>query len=180
MLMRHAKSSWKHPGRTDHDRPLNGRGKRTADAMGRWLQQITRPPELIVSSTARRAHKTARRLARQLDSVPEIRLDERLYAAEVDDCMDVLHDIPNSRQHVMLVGHNPTIEDLLTELTGCREVLPTATIAVLEFHSEWGRLMPDQSAGLVAVWRPSEVLCSRGDIPQESTGDGATIPFGEE
>ncbi|MFG0335704.1 MAG: SixA phosphatase family protein, partial [Maioricimonas sp. JB049] len=79
LLMRHAKSSWADPSKADHDRPLNARGKRDAPRMGQWLLEQNLVPDRIVSSTARRARKTASRVASGCGYTAEIVHERALY-----------------------------------------------------------------------------------------------------
>ena len=81
LILRHAKSDWETPDVADHDRPLNGRGKRDAPRMGRLLRDENLVPDLIISSTAKRARKTAKLVAEASGYEGEIRLAETLYLA---------------------------------------------------------------------------------------------------
>jgi phosphohistidine phosphatase len=81
LLLRHAKSCWKHSELADHDRPLNKRGKRDAPLMGRLLKKEDLVPEIITNSTAIRAHATAKAVAKASGYKGEIILNKSLYAA---------------------------------------------------------------------------------------------------
>ena len=159
LLMRHAKSDWSDADCPDHDRPLKARGKRDAPRMGLWLVKQLLVPDLVVTSSAKRARKTAKRVAKALPAAIPIVTREDLYHASVRDWMDVLTDLPAESKCVLCIGHNPGLETLLTHLTGRYERMPTATIARLEVTGEdWPGLAQDHAGiELAAVWRPKEI-----------------------
>jgi phosphohistidine phosphatase len=95
LILRHAKSSWKHPDVSDHERPLNKRGKRDAPRMGELLQDKHLVPDFIVSSTAKRAHSTAKAVAKAAGYKGDITLNQSLYAAPPTAYIDVLRDLSN-------------------------------------------------------------------------------------
>ena len=103
IVMRHAKSDWSQPGQSDHARPLNARGQRSAEALGRWLKASGTTPELTLSSDATRTRQT---FAGLLLATP-VKWHARLYHAEAETYWDALCDVlPDT---VMLLGHNPGI-----------------------------------------------------------------------
>jgi phosphohistidine phosphatase len=116
-LVRHAKSSWEFPELPDADRPLNKRGKNDAPAMGQRLAGKALSPDLIVTSPAKRALKTAKMVAGEI-GYPKKKLviNERVYLADVVELMSVLHEIDNNYKDVFLVGHNPGLTDLVNDL----------------------------------------------------------------
>ena len=135
ILVRHAKSSWTDPALPDRDRPLNDRGKRDAPKMARRLARDNLKPDLILSSPARRARKTARILAKALDyDFEDIRLDDGLYAVEADDLTEVIRRLGDKPQCVMLVGHNPELTELAHGLSSKIAYMPTCAVAVFEFE----------------------------------------------
>ena len=106
ILVRHAKSSWDDPGLPDRDRPLNDRGKRDAPRMGEQLARHDVKPDVILSSPAARALATAQLIARKLDyKRADIRVDDRLYAVEADDLLQVVCELGDQQKCAMLVGH---------------------------------------------------------------------------
>ena len=112
-LVRHAKSSRDEPALQDKDRPLNDRGKRDAPKTGVRLAKRDVKPDLILSSPATRAFKTAKIIAKELDyNLKDIVLDERLYAVGVDDLLDVVRGLGDKLERVMVVGHNPELTAL--------------------------------------------------------------------
>ena len=116
LILRHAKSSWKDEQVGDHDRPLNKRGKCEAPRVGEHLQQANLQPELIISSTAKRARKTASKVAQQCGYQGVIELQGTLYLAPPDAYVETLRNVDDSVNRVMVVGHNPGLEQLLALL----------------------------------------------------------------
>lgn len=138
VLVRHAKSSWKDPAATDFERPLNNRGKRDAPAMAERLAGRGLRPDLIVTSPAKRARKTAVIMARALGyPKSEIRRDRELYLAELETLVAVVSELEEEFSEVMLVGHNPGFTELTDYFTrGSIGNLPTSGMAGIEFSTE--------------------------------------------
>ena len=158
LILRHAKSSWKDDQVGDHDRPLNKRGKRDAPRMGALVQQAQLQPELIISSTAKRARKTASRVAKQCGYQGIIELQGTLYLAPPGPYIEALRKVDEAVNRVMVVGHNPGLEQLLILLTGQHVLLPTATLAHVELDLAQWRDMNSQTHGtLVDLWRPDSL-----------------------
>ena len=161
LLMRHAKSSWSDPRMSDHDRPLNKRGQAAAPRMGRWLQENDLLPERIFSSTARRACDTATLIADSYESPPRIELFRDLYHATPDEMIDVLASHGGAAEVLMLVAHNPGIEDFISEITTQVEFCPTAVVAVIDFQVPWVELLVEAKGSLESLWRPREILADQ-------------------
>lgn len=158
LLMRHAKSSWDDPELADHDRPLNKRGKRDAPRMGRLLLKEKLVPDAILTSTAVRARETARAVAEALEFDAEPQVDKDLYLAGPAEILTVLRRLDDDADRVMLIAHNPGLEDLLEALTGSRDSLPTAAIARIDLSvRRWKDLKSGTTGRLVALWRPKEL-----------------------
>ena len=142
-LVRHAKSSWSDRSLSDRDRPLNKRGRRSAPDMGRRLAAQDHLPELIISSPARRAFSTARKIARELGyDRSEIMKDESLYFSGTGAMLDLLESLDDSYQRVMIVGHNPAMTSLMNILSGSSiDNMPTCAVAVIEYPmASWSEL----------------------------------------
>jgi phosphohistidine phosphatase len=157
-LLRHAKSSWDHPGLSDHDRPLAKRGRRATKALRPYLQKHAIAPELVLCSTARRARETLERIEPALGA-PAVRREPALYAASAEALLDRLRDVPDAVASVMLVGHSPGIEELADTLTGCPvgSTFPTAALATLELLcASWGDTGPG-TARLIDFVRPRDL-----------------------
>lgn len=144
-VIRHAKSSWGDPSLCDRDRPLNKRGKHDAPLMGRVLRERGAQPDLMVSSPARRARKTALLIADEIGYPrEEISIDERIYEAGTAGIVGLIQALPESAERVYLIGHNPVLTDLVNQLAGdVVSHLPTCAIAAIEFAVEaWSETMP--------------------------------------
>src|SRR5688572_1723538 len=158
LLLRHAKSSWKQPELADHDRPLNQRGKRTAPLMGTLLQDEDLIPDLILCSSAVRAHTTALLVAKACTYEGEIKKTRELYMAEPQDYVDVLREVSEKHVRVLVVGHNPGLEMLIEVLTGEAMAMPTAALAQVELSlKRWRDLDLDTEYKLVNVWQPKDL-----------------------
>jgi len=139
-ILRHAKSSWDNPALADFDRPLNSRGKEDAPLMGKHLSKLGIKPDLILSSPAKRAKKTAKIVAEQLGIKPEeIEFRETIYEASAQSLLYLVCQLPDSAKRVMLVGHNPGFTELANILGDIViENIPTAGIVGIAFDtSKW-------------------------------------------
>ncbi len=161
-LLRHGKSDW-NTGTGDFKRPLKNRGKRGAQRMGVWLWQQNLIPDLVISSPAERAITTAEKCCKCMGmTADDIVRDERVYAASPDELREVLKEVPADTGRVMLVGHNPGLEDLLEflvpdmPLPDDGKLLPTATLARLEMPDDW-EVLTAACASLKTVVRGREL-----------------------
>jgi len=158
LILRHAKSDWGNSQLSDHERPLNGRGSYDAPRMGAWLKQQGMVPELIISSTAVRALTTAELVAQGCDFEGELRLTNDLYLAGPPTYIDTLNQLPNDSERVMVVGHNPGMESLLSLLTGKDRRMTTANLAVVELPIDsWRELTLFSDGRLAHFWRPKDL-----------------------
>lgn len=153
VVLRHAKSDWP-IGVPDHDRPLGRRGRRDAVAAGQWVSEHVGAPDLAVVSTARRTRETWELAAAELGRGPDVRLDDRVYEATVRDLLEVLAEVPKDTTCVLLVGHNPGVQELVLALTGpaddegrllAETKYPTSGLAVLEVECKWPDLAPGRA-----------------------------------
>ena len=126
----------------DHDRPLAGRGRKEAPLAGRWLNHHYPDIDLAVVSTAKRARQTWSRVAEEFGTAPAQRFDERLYATSVDVLVSVAQEFPDTARTVLIIGHNPGLEDLASELTGTQCALKTSSVAVLSGPGDWLEIGP--------------------------------------
>jgi len=134
ILIRHAKSSWKNQILSDHDRPLNKRGKKAALLMGQKLAYKPIKPELIISSTAKRALITAKKIAKEINHPKsKIKADPNLYHASTLQLLGVISKSPNTIHNLMLVGHNPSMTFLANSLLKKHQFdnIPTAGMVTL-------------------------------------------------
>jgi phosphohistidine phosphatase len=158
LLLRHAKSSWKDKGVSDHDRPLNKRGKRDAPRMGWLLQKEELVPDIILSSTAVRARDTTVRVAKSCYYKGQITYGDSLYLGGAEAYLDALRSLHNEFKIVLVVGHNPDIEELVMILTEQVERIPTAALAQINLLIEdWSTVSSESKGRLVRIWRPKEL-----------------------
>lgn len=158
LLMRHAKSSWKDDSLDDHDRPLNKRGKRDAPRMGELLRSENLVPDFVVVSSARRARKTAEQVAFAAGYRGETRITGELYAAGVEKLLQVVRQTPETVTRLLLIAHNPGLEELLELLTDVYSPLTTAAVAHLEVPApSWQDFSQQMRAPLLRIWQPREL-----------------------
>ena len=166
LLMRHAKASRDEPGLADFDRPLAPRGTEAAPAMGAWIQQAGWRPEVVLCSAARRARDTLDGVWRDWPSRPPVRFEDALYTATAWDLLARLREVEAATASILVVGHNPTIQQAAVDLAGggdieaygrMKDKFPTAALAVLEADvPEWLALNPG-GADLRAFVRPRDL-----------------------
>lgn len=168
ILMRHAKSDWPEDGRRDFDRPLARRGGKDAPRMGKWLRRNGLVPDKLVSSPAIRAHETAKYVAGKL-RIPAKRivLDERIYEGSLRQLQEVLGAHGADSATLLLVGHNPGLEELLLHLAAAApprdtrgKLMTAGAVAVLEFDG--AICARARSATLRQLVRPRELKAAAG------------------
>ncbi len=158
LLLRHAKSRWDREGVPDHDRPLKKRGKRDASRVGWFLLSRNLVPQLVISSTAKRARATATRVARASSYTDDIVFDDTLYAAGPMGYIQLLQDIDDRYHRVLIVGHNPEVELLLEVLTGVSETMRPSTLAQIELPvTKWAAVRDYVGGELVNLWHRKEL-----------------------
>ncbi|WP_443971884.1 SixA phosphatase family protein [Sphingobium sp. CR28] len=142
ILLRHAKSDWSDGAMRDFDRPLNSRGERAARLMGRWAAQQALSCDMVVASPAVRVRETLDHFRVAFPVCPGPHWERRLYLATAATLLEIVHEFPQQIDTVMLVGHNPGLEDLILDLVAddglstmrhsVEEKFPTASIAALD------------------------------------------------
>ena len=139
-LVRHAKSSWSNPELRDFDRPLNKRGKRDAPFMGKLIKEKGVKPDLIITSPARRALRTAEYFAEEL-SYPKEKIirDENLYEAGVKDIVKVISDFGTDSETLMIFGHNHVLTDFCNSISDkFIDNIPTsAVVSLIPGTGQW-------------------------------------------
>lgn len=157
LLMRHAKSSWKHEELSDHERPLNKRGKKDAPLMGKLILEKELNPQLILSSSAVRARATVEAIVESVNYRGDVEYLDEFYMAEPAVYLEKLKSLPGDLERVMIIGHNPGLEGLLQIMSQRVESLPTSAIAYLVFPiQEWKELKEDSLGDLIEIWRPGD------------------------
>jgi phosphohistidine phosphatase len=164
LILRHAKSDWDSAAASDFERPLAKRGRRDAPKVGEWLYREGLVPACILSSPAERARQTAVKVCKGLDyKKSQIIWDADIYDADVTALLAVLARVPADAPIVLLIGHNPGLEDLIQHLTGGDydepddgKLLPTAAMARLEMPDDWSQL-DTGCAVLLSVTKPKQL-----------------------
>jgi phosphohistidine phosphatase len=154
VLMRHAKSDWSHPGLPDHERPLNRRGERAAAAMGSYLENSQVSVQRIVASTAVRVQQTLRLMQQTWRGLnAEIITDGRLYLASPETVQRVALEHLAECDSVMIVGHNPAIEQVHWALTNQEVHFPTAAVSIFVENSRFGENNQESKGWLLVDFR---------------------------
>ncbi|MFO0998425.1 MAG: histidine phosphatase family protein [Alphaproteobacteria bacterium] len=144
-LLRHAKSSWSKPELRDFDRSLNARGRDAAAEMGHYLADHAMTPALILCSAAQRTRETLALLLPAFAADTVIRIEAGLYGATREELLDRLSHVEAGVASVMVIGHNPGLEDLARSLaaSGPKDDLerlsakyPTAGLAVIRIDAK--------------------------------------------
>jgi phosphohistidine phosphatase len=144
-LLRHGKAE-QNDGIDDFDRALVKRGKQEAELLGDWLRKNQLQPDIIISSPAKRAIDTTKKLHKigNKELVPN--KDKRLYFEGLESIKTLLAECSVNHKKVLLVGHNPTFENLINYLAGAdnlpevNQLLPTAALAILKMPDDWSNL----------------------------------------
>jgi phosphohistidine phosphatase len=165
-LLRHAKSSWDDPGLPDRLRPLAPRGVRAVGAVARHLRTVAVAPDLVLCSPAVRAVQTWEGVAPGVPPGTPVEFDEAIYPGACDELLARLRRLPSQTQSVLVVGHNPGLQDLAVALAvagdpGLRERLatkfPTGALVTLEVPSDWHDMVRGGAATLLAYVVPREL-----------------------
>lgn len=155
LLMRHAKSSWKDPGLTDHERPLKKRGRKDTKHIARVIEKNDLFPDLILSSSARRAVETVEVLVDVLGYENEIIYSDALYMGEPGDFIEALKTLDNDYEKVMIVAHNPGLEAYVQIIDGEIEALPTAALGQMVLSLEdWQEISFETMGDMLGYWTP--------------------------
>jgi phosphohistidine phosphatase len=158
LILRHAKSSWADPYTDDWERALTERGARDAAAVGRMLRTLSLVPDLIITSDAVRAQTTAHAVAEAAAYPGKVVMASQLYHAQPDAVIDVIRTAPDSAPRLMIVGHNPGLEDLVTRLTGEHIGLATATLLHLELPvTRWQDVDQRTGASVIDAWNAADL-----------------------
>lgn len=162
-ILRHAKSDWDSGAKLDSERPLNKRGRKDAPRIGVWMREHYLYPGLVLCSTAVRARETLEAVVQELELQTErIQFIEDLYLANLGTLLKILRDIPVEHNSVMLVGHNPGLDDLVSflsktpiPLTESGKLMSTASLAHFKLPDDWKEL--EGRGELVNIVRPTDL-----------------------
>ena len=171
LLLRHAKSSWDDPGLSDHARPLNARGRRSASAIADVMRDLRLSPDLVLVSSARRTLQTLEALM-PFDDNALVEPTDALYLASAPQLLEAVRRTPETVRSLLLIGHNPGLHELAQTLaadapaargdarTGAArlaEGYPTAALAEFTVGVPW-RMVSDGSGRLVRFLSPRDLL----------------------
>ncbi|MFN4089302.1 MAG: SixA phosphatase family protein [Alphaproteobacteria bacterium] len=181
-LLRHAKSSWDDPGAADFDRPLAARGRAAAPRMGAWLAARGLVPDAVICSSALRTRQTWDLVAPALGGRPSVTRTGEIYEAPACRLLAAIRGAPPEARGVLLVGHNPGIQEAAERLAGAgsdpaalarlRRKFPTGAVAVFALDdADWPALGPG-GARLVAFVRPKDLAA--GDDNGQSQNRAAS------
>ena len=156
LIMRHAKSSWDDPELSDHQRPLNARGRRAAPAVGHALTARGYAPDTIWSSDAKRTRETAMHLIRAFPGAQQVHYFGEMYHAPAEQMLTLAaqHGEPGGVERLMWLGHNPGWATLHHYFTGRDHRFPTGACLVLERVGEGDWLEPGS-------WRAADLVLPR-------------------
>ncbi|MGH3661548.1 MAG: SixA phosphatase family protein [Micromonosporaceae bacterium] len=156
VVLRHAHAT-SGAGLPDIERPLSERGESEADAAGAWLATYGIRPDLVICSVARRTRETYVILERHLGRAMTVTYEQRAYSAGLDDLLDLVQETAEGHETVLLVGHNPSVYQLVLSLAGGAEAgFPPAAAALIELDGEWGYANPG-TGRLLTQWAPEGV-----------------------
>jgi phosphohistidine phosphatase len=156
-LLRHAKSSWKDETLLDIERPLIGRGRRASKTVGGFLTKQKIVPDLVLSSSAVRARQTTDIVMEAAKLITDLRFDERIYEAGSQRLLEVVRQIEKSKKTVLLVGHNPGLEEFLELLTGTVETMPTGTLSKVVLKASSWAAIGNKDGTLEWIVRPKKL-----------------------
>ena len=141
-IMRHAKSDWSGPQISDFERPINKRGTRNAIRIGGWMDENNHIPQKIISSPALRAKETIELVVEQISkfNLEDLTYEDELYLADFTQLIEFINTYKDKVQSLMLVGHNPGIENLVNYLcdrSGDKEtIVTTANLFIFKFSPQ--------------------------------------------
>lgn len=160
LIIRHAKSSWDQPGISDFERPLNERGKKDAPQMAKRIKDKGIHLDLVLSSPAKRAKKTARYFAEEFGFKKEdINLVEALYGATQTEFLQTVKEIDDRYNTVALFSHNPGISDFASSLTNVKvDDMPTCAVFALQVETESWKNFPDAEKNFLFFDYPKNPL----------------------
>jgi phosphohistidine phosphatase len=140
-LLRHAKSENAAPGLTDLNRSLNERGRKEAQALGQYIKKENIRFDLVLCSTAVRARETTELVLASAELTSNVRDDQRIYEAGALRLLEVISESEQSAKAVLVVGHNPALEELIQLLTDHAAQMPTCTLARIDLNvEEWSNV----------------------------------------
>ena len=174
-LYRHAKSDWNDARARDFDRPLNERGRKGAVVMARHILDYGQKWDRVIASPAVRVTETIERGSGAAGVTAPVNWDRRIYLASSATLLDLIREIEGDPAAVLMVGHNPGLEDLIFDLVPddgssplrdiVEEKFPTAAFAVIELDVDNWADVQEGTARLVHIMRPRDLDPELGPLP---------------
>ena len=158
-LARHAKSSRNQPDQPDHERPVIAEGVKRTKKIIEFLKRRKPQPEFIVSSHAVRAHETAKMVALELDyPEEEISIKKKLYLNGPESIMNVVFSLPDEKNSVMIIGHNPCMTEFVNNFVSNKiESLPTSGLVCVEFDTDRWKGIPKAKKKVKFIIYPKDL-----------------------
>ena len=156
-LLRHAKAENGSPGAPDSDRALNDGGRKEAYAVGVFIREQSLDLDLVLSSSAKRARETTELVLASTNLAVDVRYDQRIYEAGPLLLSEVVSQIEERRSSVLLVGHNPGMEELLQSLTDRVAHLATGTLAKVDLKVDRWSKVREEKGSLDWIVKPKEL-----------------------
>lgn len=156
ILIRHAKSDWSNPQLKDFDRPLNKRGIKNAPFMVKKLKKLlNKDIDLIISSPSLRTKQTLEYFLKELDYKGEIIFEKSIYETSHLELIEVIKSVDNSKNKILIVGHNPALNDLLDVFVDDFDLnIPTSAILKIEFDTNSWKYISKNNAKLIFFQYP--------------------------
>ena len=171
MLLRHAKSDWSQPGKRDHERELAPRGRKAAPRMGKFMARQGLLPDRVLVSTAQRTRETWALVRDVFDHDPFTSFDECIYESSPGEILAAIKEMPAATERLLVVGHNPGLQNLAVALIGGGDIesrarlaakFPTAGLAVIDFAvDDWNEVRP--GAGRLELFVSPRMLAQAAD-----------------
>ncbi len=157
LVLRHAKSSWKDTNISDKERPLNKRGRNQGVKMGTLLKDLNDIPDYIIRSDAKRAVETSELIIKSSEYNGQINTNSLLYDENsTEQYIKVLSQIPNNYCKVLIIGHNPSVEDVIEKLTNKIETMKTCSLAKIGLNiKDWKDITSSHHNELINIWHPN-------------------------
>ena len=160
LILRHAKSSWKNKKVIDHDRPLNKRGRKEAIKMGEYLKNIDLMPDTIITSSALRAIETTTLVCRKSGYNGLVEVNFSFHEGNTTSYIQAISNSHEDKDRLLIVGHNPTLEELISMLTNKTVRLPTCTLVQIKLNvTSWNNVIHHSKLKpeVAHIWRRKKV-----------------------
>ena len=157
LILRHAKSSWKDINIPDKERPLNKRGRNQGLKMGSLLKDLNNLPDYIIRSDAKRAVETSELVVKSSEYNGQMNTNSSLYDQNsADQYIKVLAQTPNNYSKVLIIGHNPSVENIIEKLTDKIETMKTCSLAKIDLNiKDWKDIQNSYHNELTNIWHPN-------------------------